>query len=93
MGSSNNLLPYFITDTEMVVREKSTSLFEDRVEIGIVSKETSARRLARWKLPSQGDLGPNPQLAKEKLAAHSEDSRPRRSWKVTKLHCLFLFRC
>lgn len=82
MGSSNNLLPYFITDTETVVGEKSTSFFEDQVEIVIVSKETTTRRLARWKLPSQGDLGPNPQLANKKLTAHSEDSRPTISWTV-----------
>lgn len=51
MKSNYNLLPYFIIDIGMMVREKSTSFSEDRVERGIVSKETTARRITRWKLP------------------------------------------
>lgn len=47
MKSSDNLLPYFITDTEMVVRENSTSFFGDRVEREIVSKETTSKKTSK----------------------------------------------
>lgn len=54
-------LLYFIIDVEMVVREKSTSSFEDRYERGIVSKKTTTGRATRWELPSPyGDLRSNP---------------------------------